>query len=283
MRGSVLEHKNIKLVVSDLDGTLLNADSHLNKFNKDMVLKLKDKGIKFTFATGRMDKMTWQFAQEVELELPIISCNGAAMRYLGKKEPLYSKVLSRQQLEEINEICSRYSADYLFYTLDKVYYSKGSKRIEVIKKYNRIAESGEQVPVEIICLDDVPGGIPTEPVNKTFIRFEEGNDHNSDLGRELSQIEGVDLVVSSHGTADLIPENTSKGEAVEYLADKLGIDMKDVMTLGDQMNDISMLEKSGLSVAMENATEEVQQSADIVADHHDKDGLGKILQRIFDL
>lgn len=278
-----MDYKNIKLVVSDLDGTLLNADSHLNDLNKEMVLKLKDKGVKFTFATGRMDKMTWHFAQEVALELPIISCNGAAMRYLGEKEPLYSKVLSQEQLEKINEICSKYSADYLFYTLDKVYYSKGSKRIEVIKKYNKIAESGEQVPVEIICLDQLENGIPQEPINKTFIRFEEGEDHNSKLGMELNQIEGVDLVVSSHGTADLIPEHTSKGEAVEYLAKSLNIDMKDVMTLGDQMNDISMLEKSGLAVAMQNATAEVKAHADIVADHHDNDGLGKVLKRIFEL
>ena len=273
----------IKLVISDLDGTLLDKAGALSEGNREAIFKLKNKDILFTFATGRMDKMTWHFAQQLDLDLPIISCNGSMMRYLGADDVLYRETLTEQQVKQISEYCTAENADYVFYSLDTLFYVKGSKRVEGFIKYNNMAKTSGQELINLICLDDCPDALPTEVVTKSYIIFPAGMDANSALGQRLSSIEGITMTVSGHGVCDIMPEGTSKGTAMEKLAEILEIDLENVLCIGDQQNDISMMQKAGVAVGMRSGAEEIREHVDLFAEHNNADGLGRLLTQIFEL
>lgn len=273
---------NIKLVVSDLDGTLLNKSSFLSSYNHDVVMKLKDSGILFTFATGRMDRMTWHFAEQLDIhDLPVISCNGALVRYVNQERTVYWKHFTRAQVEKITELAYG-KADYLFYGLDEVYYTRGSKRIEVFHNYNDLARESGQAEIETVCLNDLPGHMPQLEVTKVYLVLPEG-EAGLKLKEDIAKIEGLDITTSKPGTAEFMPTGVSKGTAVEVLANKLGLSMDNVLCLGDQKNDVSMLAKAGISIGMRSGVEEILPHVDLLAEHHNADGLGRILTQIFEL
>lgn len=271
--------REIKLVVSDLDGTLLNHESLLSEANREAVLELKQKGIKFTFATGRMDKMTWHYAELLELELPIISCNGAMLREKGREEWLYRRTIPDDAARRIQELCDPFGADYLFYAVDTVYHVRDSKRVNSFVRYNNLAEATGQAKINIVCMDDLPGRLPEEALTKAFVVFPAGQSVDSELGQALASLEGVQPVVSMHGAADLMPLGSSKGDAVEKLAESLGIPLSQVCCLGDQSNDITMLQKAGLAIGMRSGSAAIYGHCDYFAEHFNCDGLARALRQ----
>lgn len=271
--------QKIKLIVSDLDGTLLNRSSLLTAANRRAVLALKERGILFTFATGRMDKMTWHYAEELALELPIISCNGAMLRYKGQEDWFYRRTIAAPALAEIKRLCDRTRADYLFYGTDTVYHRSYSRRVDSFRRYNQLAEQSGQAKLEIVCLDDLPDGLPPEEITKSFVVFPEGEDTESELGRALAAIDGAEAVVSVHGACDLMPPGSSKGDAVEKLAERLGIPMTEVCCLGDQANDITMLQKAGLAIGMRSGSPLIFEFCDYIAEHYNCDGFARALNQ----
>lgn len=272
---------HIKLVVSDLDGTLLNRESLLSEANLQAVKALKDKGIYFTFATGRMDKMTWHYAEQLEVELPIISCNGAMLRKRGESEWFYRRTLPREAVLEIQRLCDPVNADYIFYGVDTVYPVENSKRADSFRRYNKLAEQSGQPLIKIIPLDQLPDRLPSETITKAFVIFPPGESVDSDLGSALTRIEGVEAVVSMHGATDIMPLGSSKGDAVAHIANELGIPMEQVCCLGDQSNDISMLQQAGLAIGMRSGAVSIREHCDYFAEHFNCDGLGRALRQFF--
>lgn len=279
MREKTRMKKKIKLVVSDLDGTLLNRESLLSEVNKDAVKELRRQGILFTFATGRMDKLTWHYAHELDLELPVISCNGAMLRAAGKEDWLYRKTLPEASVAEIKRLGDAADADYLFYGADTVYHVPGSRRISFFTYYNSLAEKSGQDQVKIVCLDSMPGGLPQEAITKSFVVFPEGQGTDGELAVQLAAIKGVHAVVSINGAYDLSPEGSSKGDAAAKLAESLGIGLDEVCCIGDQANDISMLKIAGLAIGMSSGSPEIIPYCDHMAGDFDQDGLGLALRR----
>ena len=273
----------IKLVVSDLDGTLLNGASALSAYNIEQVRKLHDKGVLFTFATGRMDKMTWHFAEPLELKLPIISSNGAVMRYHGADEAIYFRSLAREQVAEIIRICEESDTDFAFYSADTVYHAPKSTRVHVFEHYNKLAITSGQPLIRLANVYAFANNMPPEEVTKVYIRFNPGDNADSEVGRRLAAIPGVQPSVSGRGSLELMPENTSKGSALEALCDYMNIPLENVLTIGDEQNDVSMLKRSGVSVGMRSGAPVIDEYVDFYAEHHNADGFGRMLKQIFSL
>ena len=118
-----------------------------------------------------------------------------------------------------------------------------------------------------------------EPQFKFFVYFSEDGHSIQEVHEALSNIKDVDITASSDINLEVMPKNANKGLGMKVLADALGIDMAHTMALGDQMNDLPMIEEAGLGIAMENATEQVKARAKAVTDHHDEDGVGKAIAR----
>ena len=98
------------------------------------------------------------------------------------------------------------------------------------------------------------------------------------VGQELAQSPNLAVSSSSRGNLE-ITFRCAKGIALSTIAKQLGIDLKDVMALGDNLNDVSMLERVGYSVAMDNAAPEVKTVAKYVTDSNENSGVGKAIKK----
>lgn len=274
-------NENIRFIVTDLDGTLLNKESLLSRANRKAILELKEAGFYFTFASGRMDRMTWQFANDLELDLPIISCNGAMLRKRQEQNYIYRRTIPRDTVIAIKDLCEEAEADYLFYGLDTVYHCENSNRIQSFIRYNSIAKQRQETEVLIEALRKFSDGLPNEEITKSFIVFNKQYKNADTLKAKLKQLRGIEVVESAHGSVDVMPENCSKGFAVKYIANQLNLSMDQVCCIGDQSNDISMLEPAGLAIVMRSAKAELWPYADLFAEHHHEDGIARCLQQLF--
>ena len=99
------------------------------------------------------------------------------------------------------------------------------------------------------------------------------------VGQELAQSPNLAVSSSSRGNLEITHSDAQKGIALSTIAKQLGIDLKDVMALGDNLNDVSMLERVGYSVAMDNAAPEVKTVAKYVTDSNENSGVGKAIMK----
>lgn len=265
----------IRLVVSDLDGTLLDNHSDLTPEAIDAVRHLREQGILFTFATGRMDVMTWSFAEKLNLDLPIISTNGALLRDKLYGTTYFEESMDDGDIVRIFNYGLAHEVDILLYTADEVYHFPWSTRISFLQAYNmKAAEDGTpQVPLIESAQLPESGEQWRGRVLKAFIRY--SDEQKDDLLAFLDDFAGLEIRQSAYGSVDVNAPGCSKGRAVEFLADALGVPLEQVCTLGDQENDLDMLKVSGLSLAVSNALPAVQAAADHIIPAHFENGFAE--------
>src|SRR5690606_11368841 len=115
--------KDIKLVVFDLDGTLLNNDGKIGEESKNLVSELKKKGVRFSFASGRLHSAINKFAEELDIRLPIISLDGALIKNSLDNSVLYESFLSKSKVKKALELSEKYLVNSAVCHPDAIYYT----------------------------------------------------------------------------------------------------------------------------------------------------------------
>lgn len=259
----------IRLVVADLDGTFLNDEKIITAENLTAVRNLADNNILFSFCSGRPVSMIGAFVKQADVRIPVIGCNGGFVYDPVKKSALLSRTFPAETFAALTEYSLSGGFDYLAYTADTVYYSVNSRRIRVFRDYNQYAEKENCAPAILKCITHADS-VPREKICKVLITELHGNDLEKMSGF-LSGMSGIVCTPSMAGVLDLMPEGVSKGAGVAYLAAFLGIDVKDVCVFGDNTNDVSMMQRAGISVCMANGTEDARKAAVFVTERTNND------------
>lgn len=249
----------IKLIASDLDGTLLqNGAQQLAPYTLELIQKLTDKGICFVAASGR------QYDNEVRLFGPIgdkisyIAENGSICIHRGKvvSRTVVDQDLIRRIIEEVKKdgrfeiLISREDSCFIEDS-DPVFVNH---IVNVLKNTTRV--------VKDIC--DVEG-----PVLKIAIgKMDAGPDIVKDCLRHLQSKfqKEIKVVTSGNVWIDFIAPGTNKGTALLALMDVLGIKPEECMAFGDQYNDVEMLQTAGLSYAMSSSVPGISKYSSHVTD-----------------
>ncbi|HIV75480.1 MAG TPA: Cof-type HAD-IIB family hydrolase [Candidatus Pseudogracilibacillus intestinigallinarum] len=242
-----------QLIVTDLDGTLLNDDHQVPQYVKESIdLFQKNNGI-FTFATGRMNESVQKFALECQIKVPIITYNGAQLYCPVTERIVYEKTYAiSTKLEQFLIEVYRTFAEVLIFSDGVIYTFKKGAHIKAFEKK-------ENVRCEIISEKDIP-----REVTKIIII----SDNKGDLAMCekicMGTFHEVELTYSEPNFLEILPLHTSKGIALHYLKSYLQMDGCYTTTFGNHLNDISLFQASECGVAVQNAIEEVKENADIV-------------------
>jgi Cof subfamily protein (haloacid dehalogenase superfamily) len=252
-----------KLFVADMDGTLLNDNKELSGKDIQAIKKLQDFGIRFAVATGRHDSMIKSYLKHLDLHVPVISCNGAIVREPFGDQIFLAEALPKEQSLHVIDICRKCNASFHIYGHESIFGEKLSHKMLYYHNLNKTLPSDERTKLVVVpdCKDIVLNG--SEALYKFLIISDRRKDL-LDIIDEITKIEGLTVCQSMPLLCDVMKEGVSKAYALQKLSESLGIKRKEIAAIGDQYNDIDLIEYAGLGIAVANAEDALKEKADIV-------------------
>lgn len=260
---------DIQLLVLDIDGTIAGKSNQIRQPVLQAIRRVQAKGIQVAIATGRMYCSALRFHQEINSTLPMLAYQGAwiqdpATEKIYQHLPL-SCTSAKQLLDYFESESLRSLLSVHCYINDQLYVR------EITEETQLYAQRAGIVP---LAVGDLRTALTTEPT-KLLALCEDTAIIDQLLGSLRQQYTPAELYLTKSVATffEATNPNANKGAAVRYLAEEiLGLSAQNVMTIGDNFNDLEMLEYAGLGVAMGNAPDEVQAIANWVAPSVEQDG-----------
>lgn len=254
----------IKLLALDLDGTLLNSKGKIPDENKRAIRLAEEQGVLVTIATGRRFRDARPVGLELGLNAPVISHNGALLKFADTLETVASSLLAPETAIEIVRVGKAFGGDALVSAdpngKGTLLYDRVSDDNIPLQKYLRWAKflHGEEAEEAVLHVHDLSVELPKHQV--IHISFSGGCVRMSDMLNVLEAELGDTVKVLptiyprlDFTLIDILPPEASKGFGVEKLAAINGLTAENVMVIGDNFNDLEMLEFAGTPVVMGNA------------------------------
>lgn len=262
----------IRLIASDVDGTLIDTTGNISRENADAILEAQEKGVIFAIATGRFPENVYLLLQDHGISCPIIGTNGA---YIVDE---HMQVLSRhfmkpEAAKQVLQVLLAFRADYFIFApglictarSDHFHHSELSQKDRLLSMGFTYFHGPDQ---SMECCQ--------KAVQKFFIC---NNVPLAPIREALAAIPDILLTQSGPHNIEVMPSGVHKGQGVADLAGHYGIPLSQVMTLGDEDNDIPMLTAVGYGVAMGNASENTKATAGFVTETNEQSGLAKAIRR----
>lgn len=270
--------KNYKLIVTDMDGTVLGEDHKITEENKIALKEAEKKGIKVVFATGRFHDSAKEHVNFLDNIMPIISSNGSIIKHPITNEVLYSNFIDKGICLKIMDIIDEYNLRYQVYTDEKIlqkYETEEEKRF--MKEF---IEKNFSDKAEIIFKKDLREDVKNSNVLKFNVMEIKKQDLLDKVRADLQFVNNIEITSSWKGNLEMMSEGSHKGNAVEYLSNLLEIDREQIIAFGDNYNDLSMIEFAGTGVAMGNAEEDVKNIANHITDKNGDSGVAKAINNL---
>ncbi|MEJ8554103.1 Cof-type HAD-IIB family hydrolase [Tepidibacter sp. Z1-5] len=270
-----------KLIVTDMDGTLLSNHKEITKENKKALKKATEMGAKVAIATGRIYTSARYYANLLELDAPIIACNGAIIREEKTNNTLYKNTMNKDDCKKVANICDEFGIYYHFYN-DTGFYCKELKYSSLqYSKWNETQTEENRVNIKV--MDDPIKFIQnTEDILK-FVVIDDDLDKLDKVRKELEKIDNIEVSKSWHNNIEVMNNGVSKGQAVKKLAEHFGFKQDEIITFGDNFNDLSMIEYAGMGVAMGNSEDKVKEKANLITDSNERSGVAKALNELLNI
>ncbi len=269
--------KDVKLVVFDLDGTLLTSKSKISHQSKLAINLLKKKGIKIAIASGRIFSMLKNFYETLELDDFVISSNGAAIDDLSIHQPIEQLFADPNDSKKVVEFCLENHIECNILKRDACYFQPYSERIAKFNLYNKHAREEQSEEIEIILYDK---GIDDYGKIEKLLIYETDPLQTKKIVDFVESKTKLIHMTSGIGYTDISSPGVSKGEAVIKIAEYMHISLDQVCVFGDYDNDISMLDVAGIAVVMANGTKTTLEHADFVTRSHDDEGIAYAIKEL---
>ena len=285
-----------KLVAIDLDGTMLNSYGIVTQNTKEKIKKVIQKGTKVVIASGRPIDSIKAIAEEIGSKEYFIGGNGAIIYDIKKDEIIYEKFLNKQKVLEIIDLCEENSINYNVYTENTIL-AKNLK-FNVLYYYKENLKKPENKKTNIVIVENMKEYIKNlkeEKFLKVTICDENKFIFNA-IGKKLKEISGIEILDVLHmsrklikqGTQDIVIEyfyteisleNVDKWIAIQEILKLEKIEKDEVITIGDNINDLKMLKNAGLGIAMKGSAPKVIENANYVTQGNNEEGVANALEK----
>lgn len=267
-------------VAFDLDGTLLSPNATILESSKLAIQKVREKGIKVYFVTGRHHTAVRPYYAELGLDTPVVCCNGTYVYDFQNEKVVIGNPLPPQVASQLIKNAQAQGIHTAVYFQDAMTYETLNIHFEKFQKW--VASCPESVRPNVYQVDNFQQEIDKgTTIWKVLIS-------DPDLTKLQNFVEKLPLdQVSPEWSwvdrVDITSVGNSKGARLAELLKIEGIDPQNVIAFGDNFNDISMLETVGLGIAMGGSEEEVQQKAKKTIGSNSEDSIANELKQQFNL
>ncbi|PAX45722.1 Cof-type HAD-IIB family hydrolase [Brunnivagina elsteri] len=267
---------DIKLLVVDIDGTIAGHSNRISKTVTRAIAQAQSQGIQVAIATGRMYRSALRFHQEIASTLPLIAYQGAWIqepttnkvhRHLTVKRETAQQLLDYFEQPELKDLLSVH-----FYINDELYVRELTRESKIYAKRSNI---------NAIAVGDLRDTLDNEPT-KVLALCDDVDVINQLLGNLRRQYTPAELYLTTSVATFFEATNpfVNKGTAVRYLAEEmLGLQPANVMTIGDNFNDLEMLQYAGIGVAMGDAPDGVKAIAQWIAPNVEQNGVAAAIEK----
>lgn len=265
----------IKLITIDVDGTLVTPLKRLTKENIAAIDKAKKAGIHIALVSGRPFHSMVDLNKRLGLDKKghfTICQNGSYVFDNFSQKPMFGTFQSPSDLVKVAKLLENYRLDISAMDGENFYSNKKRSNI-----YTKIDAKIHKMPIKIVDYENLPedmefGRFMVLGSKGEIKRFVENMP--DEIRNNYYPVQTAPFLV------EIMNKNTNKGYAISQMADKLGYKMEEVMAIGNEKNDIPMLEAAGFAVAMGNAVDELKKHADYITKSNLKSGVGHAIEML---
>jgi len=266
------ESQMIKLIAIDLDGTLLNGKKEISKTNQEVLAQAKAKGIKIVLCTGRPLKAILPYLDVLDLRSAgdySITFNGGLVQKNDTGEIVDKQTLSVADVQDLLALAETMDMPLDVLADDVVLCFPTSPKHQTI--YPTLN------PLLVFQPTDKQAVSAKTLYNKAVVAYDQ-----EELDQWIPKIpakfkERYEVIKTRSNLLEFMPKGVTKAYGIQLLAQELGIEQAEVMAIGDEENDLSMIAYAGVGVAMGNAISAVKEAADVVTATNEEDGVAKIV------
>ena len=269
--------KDVKLVVFDLDGTLLTSKSRISDLSILAIKELKKQGFLVAIASGRIFTMLESYYQVIELKDFVISSNGASIDWIGTGETIQKITLDQDDAKKVIEFCLLNKIECNVLSREACYFPKESYRLGRFEIYNKIAEEQGLKKIDVIVYEDM--NHDWKDIEKILI-YEKSSVKVSKAQKFIDTYTKLVYTSSDHNMLDVSSIGVNKGSAVQRIAEYLKITPEQVCVFGDYDNDVSMFLYAGIAIATENGSKKALKNADFITLSNDNEGIAYAIKEI---
>ncbi len=255
---------NVKIVFTDLDSTLTKEPGVVDIKNKEIFEKLKEKGIYVVINTGRPLSYIIPICKKFSTSRFVIASNGAEIYDIEEDKMLFHSLIDKESLKMLDSLIKKYNLFFMANSGKKRYSNKKENKYIIMDSLENLSDVS-QVVLESYSSDDMK-----------LLKEDLSKDTSLIIANQTRHVVENKLLY-----VDIVNKNVSKGIALEFLSNYLGISLDDTMGIGDSGNDIEMLKKTYYKVAVENATDELKNVANIITLSNKNNGVYDILDRLY--
>ena len=261
-----------KMIVLDLDDTLLRDDHTISPYTKEMLFKAQDAGVKVVLASGRPTYAMRALGDELRLAdygSYLLSFNGGRITNCQTNEDIFSSTLTLDDVRFLKDLSEKENVFIHTYVGDNIITDKNNE-------YTTIEADITGLPISEV--DDFVKAVPEPPVKVLMVEDPEIlKPLEKRLQQELS--ERFSVLRSKPYFLEFTEKGVTKGTTLDHLIKQLGIKREEVIAIGDSYNDQSMIEFAGLGVAMGNAPEDIKAISDYVTTSNMEDGVAHVVEK----
>ncbi|UJF19052.1 Cof-type HAD-IIB family hydrolase [Vibrio sp. SS-MA-C1-2] len=269
-----------KVLALDLDGTVLNSKHEINPELKEAIQKIK-RHYHVMLVTGRHHTSAKPYHDELGLDTPIICCNGTYIYDFAKNEVLFANAIEKESAFKFLDLSDQYNINSVIYVTNEMVHLK-SKPIDFLSYLEGWALNyPENDRPQVIRVDSLRDNI--EPAEYVWKFVAEGDIEAINQFSELDFIkENFNGERSWVNRVDFAKKGNTKGVRLQQYLDMISVSAAEVVAIGDNHNDISMIELAGMGIAMNNADDKVKSKADrICTTNSNGNGISLLLDELF--
>ena len=270
---------SIKLILSDLDGTLLTSEKIISPATLAALERAADMGVHIVPSSGRFFEGMPAQVRDLPFVRYAIEVNGAWVRDVREDRVIYRAEMTADEVLEVYDYLDTLPVVYDTYRESRGYmeaamHARLDEFLSTFSQPERV--KALRRPVENLRQVIARENWRSQRVQAYFNDLELMREQQTALQERFPRLR---ITNSNPTTLEITAGGASKGQALGALCRHLGIDIRDTMAFGDRDNDTDMLVAAGIGVAMGNAVEELKAVADYITDSNDEDGIARAIER----
>jgi Cof subfamily protein (haloacid dehalogenase superfamily) len=262
---------NYKMLVVDMDDTLLTDDHEISKENAAMLLKAQEMGVYVVLASGRPTSAMIEYARELQCDVNnsfMISFNGSTITDLQEDKVLFEHSLTKEQIHSIYDFSQENNTHIITYLDGKIISERNSEYIDLESTITGL---------ELVIVPSFKAAVTTSAVK--CLLLEEPNYLKTVEPLLKTAMPELSVCMSKPFFLEAAPNGVDKGAAVKILAERLNIHQNEIIAIGNAGNDLSMVQYAGLGVWVENVDDDLREFGDVIVASNNDHGVAEVVKR----